>query len=78
MVMRINEGCITCGACIQVCPNQAIVEGKEIYKILPEKCTECVGFYPESQCKSVCPVDCIDKDPNYNETHEELIEKGKR
>ena len=28
-----------------------------LYYIAPEKCTECVGFADEEQCKAVCPVD---------------------
>ena len=30
----------------------------ELYFIVPEKCTECVGFHEEPQCAAVCPVDC--------------------
>jgi len=31
---------------------------EKVYYIVPEKCTECVGYYDEPQCVSVCPVDC--------------------
>jgi hypothetical protein len=27
---------------------------------------------------AVCPVDCIPKDPDHEESHEELLEKYKR
>ena len=27
----------------------------EIYYIVPDKCTECVGFHEEPQCAAVCP-----------------------
>ena len=74
----ITEECINCGACEPECPNQAISAGDEIYEIDPEKCTECVGHFDESQCASVCPVDACVPDPNHKETKEELMEKYKR
>ena len=55
----ITEECINCGACEPECPNTAIYEGgaqwelngdnhpalkEDIYYIVPDKCTECVGF----------------------------------
>jgi ferredoxin len=74
----ITEECILCGACEPECPNEAITEGEEIYEIDPEKCTECVGHYDESQCALVCPVDCCVPDPDYEETVEELWAKYHR
>jgi ferredoxin len=59
----ITEDCIACGACESECPNEAISEGDEIYVIDPGKCTECVGFYDESQCAAICPVDACVPDP---------------
>ena len=47
----------------------------EIYYIVPDKCTECVGFHEEPQCAAVCPVDCCVDDPYNPETEEELIAK---
>lgn len=47
----------------------------EVYYIVPQKCTECVGFHEEPQCAAVCPVDCCVPDPDYKETQEELLEK---
>ncbi len=78
MAYMITEECINCGACEPECPNQAISAGDEIYEIDPEKCTECVGHFDESQCASVCPVDACVPDPNHKETKEELMEKYKR
>ena len=49
--------------------------GDEIYEIDHTKCTECVGHYDEPQCVEVCPVDCIPKDPNHEETEDELMMK---
>jgi len=47
----------------------------DIYFIVPEKCTECKGFYDEPQCAVVCPVDCCIIDEENEETQEELLEK---
>lgn len=78
MAYMITEECIACGACEPECPNEAITEGDEIYVIDPEKCTECVGFYDESQCVAVCPVDACVPDPDHEETQEELQAKYER
>jgi ferredoxin len=47
----------------------------DLYYIVPDKCTECVGFHDEPQCASVCPVDCCVDDPNYRESKEDLLAK---
>jgi ferredoxin len=78
MAYMITEACINCGACEPECPNEAISAGEEIYVIDPSKCTECVGHFDESQCASVCPVDCCVPDPEHKETREELEEKFNR
>ncbi|MBI4701589.1 MAG: YfhL family 4Fe-4S dicluster ferredoxin [Deltaproteobacteria bacterium] len=76
MAMKINEECINCAACEPECPNEAITEGDEIYVIDPERCTECVGHSEEPECVAVCPVDdCIIKDPQHEETKEQLQAK---
>lgn len=49
----------------------------DIFFIVSEKCTECVGFYEEPQCASVCPVDCCIQDENQVESKESLLEKKK-
>ncbi len=74
----ITEECINCGACEPECPNQAISAGEEIYIINPDRCTECVGHYDESQCASVCPVDACLPDPDHKESREELKLKYER
>src|SRR3990170_2175219 len=56
MALMITEDCTSCAACEPVCPNKAISEGEMIYAIDPYQCTECVGWYDEPQCLSVCPV----------------------
>ena len=45
---------------------------QDIYYIVPDKCTECVGFFDQEQCAAVCPVDCCIPDPNIPETEEVL------
>lgn len=93
MATKITEECINCGACEPECPNTAIYEGavewemdgemhdainEDIYYIVPEKCTECVGFFDEEQCAAVCPVDCCIPDPDIPETEEVLLERAKK
>lgn len=75
MALLINEDCINCAVCEPECPNNAISAGEEIFVIDPDKCTECVGHYEESQCIEVCPVDCIVSDPAHRESREQLQEK---
>ena len=61
MAMKINDECISCGACEPECPNQAISEGDTIYQIDLGKCTECEGVAESPKCVSVCPVDAVEK-----------------
>jgi len=75
MALRITEECINCDVCEPQCPNQAIYMGQEIYEIDPAKCTECVGHHDEPQCIVVCPVECIDVHPQWQESHETLFER---
>jgi ferredoxin len=92
MATVITEECINCGACEPECPNTAIYEGgaqwelngattpairDDLYYIVPEKCTECVGFFDQEQCAAVCPVDCCIPDPKIPETEEVLIERAR-
>jgi len=75
MSLFITDECINCDVCEPECPNSAITQGDEIYEIDPALCTECVGHFDTPQCVEVCPVDCIPKDPDNEETEEQL--KGK-
>ena len=47
----------------------------EVYYIVSDKCTECVGFHEEPQCAAVCPVDCCVPDPDVKETEDQLLAK---
>ena len=93
MALLITDECINCGACEPECPNTAIYEGgtpwslngqshvpieNDFFYIVPDKCTECIGFYDEPQYVAVCPVDCIIKDPAHLETNEELLAKKEK
>ena len=75
MALLITDECINCDVCEPECPNDAISMGEEIYVIDPSCCTECVGHHDEPQCVQVCPVDCIPKDPDREETPEALFAK---
>jgi len=78
MAYKITEECISCGACEPECGNEAISEGKEIYVIAPDKCTECVGNFESPKCVEVCPVDCCIADPAHKESREQLLNKWKK
>jgi len=75
MSLMITDECINCDVCEPECPNSAISQGDEIYMIDSTKCTECVGHFDDPQCMAVCPVDCILKDPDNEESRDELLVK---
>ncbi len=50
----------------------------EVYYIVPDKCTECIGFHEEPQCAAVCPVDCCVPDPDREESEEILLARKER
>ena len=92
MATVITEECINCGACEPECPNTAIYQGgvewemngathapisNDIFYIVPQKCTECVGFFDHEACAAVCPVDCCVPDPKIPETEEQLIARAR-
>src|SRR5213593_3697952 len=93
MATMITSECINCGACEPECPNTAIYQGavewqapdgsmhppvsNDIFYIVPEKCTECVGFHDHEACAAVCPVDCCVPDPNIPETHDVLLARAR-
>jgi ferredoxin len=55
---KITEDCLNCGACIDECPEGAIIEGDDRSRIDPEKCTDC-GICVE---KFFCPALAIIKE----------------
>jgi ferredoxin len=89
----ITSECINCGACEPECPNTAIYQGgveweldgvkhpplaDGIFYIVPEKCTECVGFYDHEACAAVCPVDCCVPNPDIVESEAVLIARAQQ
>ncbi len=50
MAYKINEDCISCGACAGECPVSAISEGDGIYVIDDSACIDC------GACADTCPV----------------------
>jgi ferredoxin len=78
MALLITDDCINCDVCEPQCPNGAISMGPEIYRIDPDRCTECVGHFDEPQCRVVCPVDCIPVDPSRIEPQERLLQRYHR
>ena len=75
MALKITEECINCDVCEPECPNEAISAGEDYYVIDPNRCTECVGHFDTPQCVEVCPVECIPKDENHEESEEQLWAK---
>jgi len=109
MAIIITDECINCGACEPECPNNAIYEAAEnwklsdgttltgnvvlpngnemsaedeqeaiddeVYFIVADKCTECIGFHDEPQCAAVCPVDCCIPDDENEESESQLTAK---
>ncbi|MBO4556068.1 MAG: 4Fe-4S binding protein [Elusimicrobiales bacterium] len=53
-----RERCVSCGACTQECPMNAIHIWKGCFAVVdPSVCVGC------GKCKKVCPADCIDIKP---------------
>jgi ferredoxin len=92
MATMITSDCINCGACEPECPNTAIYQGgvewehkgvkhpplsAEVFYIVPEKCTECVGFHDQEACAAVCPVDVCIPNPDIPETEDVLIQRAR-
>ncbi len=51
MAYKINENCISCGACAGACPMNCIKQGTERYEIDASVCISC------GTCAGVCPVE---------------------
>jgi ferredoxin len=92
MATMITAECINCGACEPECPNTAIYQGgveweqngvkhpalvQDVFYIVPQKCTECVGFYDQEACAAVCPVDVCIPNPEIPETEDILLARAK-
>ena len=53
MAYIITDDCISCGACADQCPVNAISEGDGKYTINADDCIDC------GNCAEVCPVGAI-------------------
>jgi ferredoxin len=76
--MIIGDECISCGACVPECPNEAIREGADAFEIDPQLCSECVGFHDVEACQAVCPDECCVPDPSRVEDEATLLERAQR
>ena len=56
MAYKINDNCISCGACAANCPVECIAEGDSKYIIDEERCISC------GSCAGVCPVDAPEEE----------------
>ena len=50
MAYKISDDCVSCGACAEACPVEAIAEGDGKYEIDADKCISC------GSCADACPV----------------------
>jgi len=53
MAYTISSDCISCGACVNECPVDAISEGDSQYEINADICIDC------GACAASCPTDAI-------------------
>ena len=53
MAYVINDDCVSCGACAEVCPAEAISEGDGKYVIDADACLDC------GTCEAECPNGAI-------------------
>jgi ferredoxin len=49
--------CISCGACADVCPEEAISEGDGAYVIDAEKCSDCATCVDECPESAIAPAE---------------------
>lgn len=86
MSVKITDICIACGACIDECPVEAIVDDDDspnddgCYFVHSDKCVECVGHNDAPACANACPTHgCIVWDEfSLTQPHRENITEAQR
>ena len=53
MAYVITDACLSCGTCIDECPNEAISQGDGKYVIDADSCVDC------GACEAACPTGAI-------------------
>ena len=53
MAHKINDECVSCGACAAACPVSAISEGEGKYVVDADACIDC------GACEGECPTGAI-------------------
>ena len=53
MAYKITDACVSCGACADQCPVEAIAEGDGKYEINADVCVNC------GSCADQCPTEAI-------------------
>lgn len=72
MAHVIAEPCIGVkdGACAEVCPVDAVIEGPDQYFINPDECIDC------GACEVECPVEAVFAEDDVPEQWRHFIEKN--
>ena len=53
MAHKITDACVSCGACAEACPVEAISQGDSQYVIDADTCVDC------GSCAANCPTEAI-------------------
>ena len=53
MAHVINDGCVSCGSCAEVCPVGAISQGDDRYVVDKDACIDCAA------CEGACPTGAV-------------------